>query len=121
VPTGIGEAAAEDRIHGVVGEPGDVGLAEVLETLAVFGSGLVEEGGGSEFDEGKFLFPDGGEVAGTFVRPDAAGDGVDLVPGEPAVADEVLEGEEHGISGESGERGVGRTAVAGGAEREDLP
>jgi hypothetical protein len=50
-----------------------------------------------------------------------AGDGIDLVPGEPTVADEELQRDEQRVAGEGRERRIGRAAVARGTERENLP
>ncbi len=46
---------------------------------------------------------------------------LDSLPGEPAVADQQLEADEQRISGKRGERRIGRAAIAGGAERQNLP
>src|SRR6202034_1341868 len=40
---------------------------------------------------------------------------------EPAAVGEAFKGDEERIAGEGGERGVGRIAIAGGAEGENLP
>ena len=40
---------------------------------------------------------------------------------EPAGVDEALQSDEKRIAGEGGESRVGRTAVAGGTERQNLP
>ena len=45
----------------------------------------------------------------------------DAVGGEPAITDQELQAEEQGIAGKGRECGVGRAAITGGAERQDLP
>ena len=51
----------------------------------------------------------------------AAGEIGDAVAADPAPVGEEFEADEVGIAGEGGGAGVGRVAVAGGAERQDLP
>ena len=118
VPTGVVEAAAEDVEHGVVGQPGEVVLAELLEAGALVVAGVVEEVGGGLFDQRKL------EAGGLCRsrRGRRAREGLAMRScGDPAIVNEALQADEEGIAGEGGESGVGRTSVAGGTEREHLP
>jgi hypothetical protein len=72
------------------------------------GGGAVEEVGGGFFDERDFLVPDGTEVDRAVVGSEA----LDAVRGDPLLLGEDLKADEDGVTGEGGERGVRRAAVA---------
>ncbi len=107
----------EGHEEGIVVEP-VAALAELVEIDAQGGGGgageviesAVEERGlgGNDLCEIDL----GGRVLGV---------GVEVGGGEQAGVAEALGADEQGIAGEGGEELVGRVAIAGGAEGEDLP
>ena len=67
VPTGVVETTAEHVEHGVVGQPGEVVLAELLVVSALFVVGAIEEVGGGLLDERELESHGFYEVGGAFV------------------------------------------------------
>jgi len=107
VPAEVVEAAAKDGIDCVVGEPGDVVLAEALEAEALFLGSAVEEVGCGFFDQRNLLREGGAKVARALVSGQATGNTVEAILGEPSIADQELQADEQWIAGEGGERRVG--------------
>ena len=79
--------------------------------------GTPPSGRGGLFDQRQFELLNIAEVDGAVV----AGETFDAFGGKPAVSHQALEADQERVAGKGGERGVGRAAVAGGAERKNLP
>ena len=73
VPAEIVEAAAQHTVHRVVGEPGNVVLAEPLEAEAVFLRSAIKKVGRRFFDQRNLLVEGRAEVAGALVSGQTAG------------------------------------------------
>ena len=117
VPAGVGVHAAEDDEHGVVGKPGKVVGAELLELEALLVGCAVQEVSGGFFYQRKLFIGDALEVDWAFMAAEA----LDAIPLDPALLGEQFQADEGRVAGEGGERRVRRASVACRAEREDLP
>ena len=81
VPARVVELATKHREHGVVREPRDIFVAELLKRDALLGCGAIEEVGSRLFDEGKLQARGFAEVGGALV----AGQTLNTVPLDPAI------------------------------------